>query len=528
VRRIDTPFDEEFDVLVVGYGFSGATSAIAASDAGASVLLVEKMPDPGGISVCAGGGIRIAADSDEAFAYLRATSGGKTPEDLLRAFAQGMVELPEYMRRLVEVNGAKMVGIGRTREGNYPFPGTATLQFIDIESVPGFDASEAYPHAIVNRSRSKSSSGANLFKVLQDNVRRRPIEVRLATPARRLISNSDGAVIGVAVETAGRLRTIKARRAVILACGGFEADHAMQRQYWQDDQVLPAVGIGNTGDGIRMAQAVGADLWHMWHYHGGYGFRHPDPNYPVGIRMKRLPDWVPGSAVRDFKLSWILLGKTGERFMNECPPYTNDTAQRSFDVFDPVTQSFPFIPAHIVIDEEGRKMYPLASAVYNDRNAIRYQWSQDNLKEVELGILQKAESVSELAVLLQVDAQVLERTLARWNAHCANQRDDDFGRPAITMVPIKTPPYYCGKVWPVVSNTQGGPVHDAKQRVLNPFAEPIPRLYEAGELGSIWGHLYLSGGNLAECLITGRIAGREAAALTPWDVAHAEVSVHSA
>jgi len=509
-------FDEAFDVVVVGYGFGGAASALAAADAGARVLVIEKMPDPGGISVCAGGGIRTAADAEEAFAYLQATSGGKTPDDVLRVFAQGMTELPGYMRELVAVNGAQMIGIGRTREGNYPFPGTGTLQFIDIESVPGFDATEAYPHAIVNRSRSKSSSGANLFKVLQDNVARRPIEVRLATPAKRLLTDGGGAVTGVAVESGGRTRTIRAHRAVILACGGFEAGHDMQRQYWQDDQVLPAVGLGNTGDGIRMAQAVGADLWHMWHYHGGYGFRHPDPAYPVGIRMKRLPDWVPGKPVRDFQLSWILLGKSGERFMNECPPYTNDTAQRSFDVFDPVTQSFPYIPAHVVFDEEGRKMYPLAAAVYNDRNAVRYQWSTDNLAEVENGLLRQADSVEELAALLEVDASVVKRTLGRWNVQCELQCDDDFGRPGNTMAPIRTPPFYCGRVWPVVSNTQGGPVHDARQRVLNPFGEPIPRLYEAGELGSIWGHLYLSGGNLAECLITGRIAGREAAALTPW------------
>jgi succinate dehydrogenase/fumarate reductase flavoprotein subunit len=78
-------------------------------------------------------------------------------------------------------------------------------------------------------------------------------------------------------------------------------------------------------------------------------------------------------------------------------------------------------------------------------------------------------------------------------------------------MPIATPPFYFGEVWPVVSNTQGGPVHDSSQRVLNPFAEPIPGLYVAGELGSIWGHLYLSGGNLAECFITGRIAGTHAA-----------------
>src|SRR5581483_8969364 len=167
-------------------------------------------------------------------------------------------------------------------------------------------------------------------------------------------------------------------------------------------------------------------------------------------RIKRLPDWTPGSTVRDFKLSWILLSKAGRRFMNECPPYTNDTAQRSLDVFDTVTQTFPYIPATLVIDERGRQMYPLANAVYNDRNAVRYQWSADNLKEVELGILQKASSVAELARLLEVDEDTLSGTLRRWNDQCVRQIDDDFGRPPITMTPIDTPPYYCGKVWPVV------------------------------------------------------------------------------
>ena len=73
---------------------------------------------------------------------------------------------------------------------------------------------------------------------------------------------------------------IKARRAVVLACGGFEANPEMQRQYWQEKPVLNAAYMGNTGDGILMAQAVGAALWHMWHYHGVYGFKHHDPAYP--------------------------------------------------------------------------------------------------------------------------------------------------------------------------------------------------------------------------------------------------------
>lgn len=83
-------------------------------------------------------------------------------------------------------------------------------------------------------------------------------------------------------------------------------------------------------------------------------------------------------------------------------------------------------------------------------------------------------------------------------------------------MPILEPPFSAAKVWPIVSNTQGGLVHDEHQRVLNSFGEPIPRLYVAGELGSIFGHLYISGGNYSECMIAGQIAGTEAAELEPW------------
>jgi succinate dehydrogenase/fumarate reductase flavoprotein subunit len=85
-----------------------------------------------------------------------------------------------------------------------------------------------------------------------------------------------------------------------------------------------------------------------------------------------------------------------------------------------------------------------------------------------------------------------------------------------TMVPIQEPPFYHGRLWPVVSNTHGGPVHNEHWQVLNAFGEVIPGLYEAGELGGIFGFLYLAGGNLAECYIGGWTAGRHVAQNEPW------------
>ena len=240
--------------------------------------------------------------------------------------------------------------------------------------------------------------------------------------------------------------------------------------------------------------------------------------------MKRLPDWrpegvidgekVPANLSKAVKMSWIVLNKKGKRFMNEAPPYAQDTGHRPLDQYDAQTQSFPNIPAYVVIDEEGRKMYPLGQAVYNDREAEPYIWSDDNLKEVQIGILKQANTVADLAEHIGVPEDTVQASLDRWNAQCERGEDDDFDRPAEMMVPVRKPPFYVAEVWPVVSNTQGGPRHDTEQRVLNTYGEPIPRLFEAGELGSIWGSLYLGGGNLSECFITGRIAAREAAALT--------------
>ncbi len=84
------------------------------------------------------------------------------------------------------------------------------------------------------------------------------------------------------------------------------------------------------------------------------------------------------------------------------------------------------------------------------------------------------------------------------------------------MARIDAPPFYGAFVYCLLSNTQGGPVHNAQQQITDAFGQPVPRLYSAGELGSSFGHLYLSGGNIAECFVTGRIAGRNAAALAPW------------
>lgn len=497
--------DEVVDVVVVGYGFAGGAAAIAAADAGKSVLLLEKMSVPGGISICSGGGLRVATDEAKALDYLRASDAGATSDELLQAFAKEITLLRARFEDLARVNGAKVAALDRP--ANYALPGWDAFQFIEVESVPGFDPRKEYPHA------RSLKAGINAFKVVDDNVRsRRAIEVRLSSPVARLVKDARGAIAAVQLAGGGR---VLARHGVILACGGFESDDAMKREYWQFHPVLPAATRGNTGDGIRMGQAVGADLRHMWHFHGSYGFRHTDAAYVFGIRSKKLPDWTPGVLDAQVAMTWILVNQDGERFMNEYEPYAHDTGHRPFDRFDPTRLRFPSMPAFMVFDEEGRKRYPVACSFINDPDIACYDWSDDNLKEVENGILKRAASIAELARAMGVDEARLAATIESWNRLVSSGAEDPLGRPAPTRMPVVTAPFYCGEIWPVVSNTQGALAHDTVQRVLDPFGEPIERLYVAGELGSIWGFLYLSGGNLAECFVSGRIAAEHAAATAP-------------
>jgi succinate dehydrogenase/fumarate reductase flavoprotein subunit len=515
-------FDESFDVVVAGFGLAGGIAALNAAQAGAKTLLIEKSPVPGGLSICSYGAVRSARDPELAFQYLKTTNDGRTPDDVLRVLADGMCEIESYVRELGKINHAVIatsVEENRLREksgdpyrrqirGNYPLPGTDTFYHTTVIDVPGFDARKHYPWA------NGAPGGPRLFKIVHDNLVRQGVEIRLATPALRLIADLDTrAVRGVRISSNGVERSIEARRGVVLASGGFEGNADMKAQFLEGKPVLNAAARTNSGDGIRMAQDLGAALWHMWHIHGAYGFRHSDPDYPYAIRLKRFPDWFPGEAGQaKLKMAWILLDRNGRRFMSEYQPYTQDTAVRPSQYFDPVTQSFPRNPAYMICDEAGRKMYPLGKATSNDEG-IRYAWSEDNLKEVGLGILKRANTLAELADLLGLGAAAMEQSIAHWNALCERGGDEDFDRPAGTMTPIQTPPFYGAPVWATLSNTQGGPVHDAEQRVIDVYGQPIPRLYAAGELGSSFGHLYLSGGNIAECFITGRIAGRNAASL---------------
>jgi len=148
-----------------------------------------------------------------------------------------------------------------------------------------------------------------------------------------------------------------------------------------------------------------------------------------------------------------------------------------------------------------------------------YRWSRDNSKEIANGWIIQGKTIEELAHSIatteanqgRITEERLRATLEAYNSSCENGHDYEFGRSVESLRPVKEAPFYALPLYPRLLNTQGGPRRNAEARVLRPDGEIIPRLYTAGELGSLWGLIYEGGSNLSECIVSGRIAGKNAA-----------------
>ncbi|MBI2953899.1 MAG: FAD-binding protein [Chloroflexi bacterium] len=497
-----TTWDLETDVLVIGYGLAGGVAASIAHDGGSDVLILEKNEYPGGCSIFAGGSAKCVEDAEAAREYLTVLSAGRVDDEVISAFAQALAENEDFIRQLAQVNGAELKRIPNT-QGSYPYPGRETWYSLRIAKIPGF---EGFPWMRC----FLSPAGVNLIKLAMDNVESRGIPAMLSTPVRRLETDDSGVVIGAVAEKEGRELAVRARQAVVLATGGFEQSEWMRKQYLQGMPFFSMAPLTHTGDGIMMSQKVGAALWHMWLVHGSYGFKFPE--YQLAFRH-------PFSGYRNpkRKMSWIVVDKMGSRYMNEYPPAPQDLPHRAMEIFDPDLPGYPRIPSLMIFDEVGRKREAIAQPLAFP--GYEYNWSEDNSAEIERGWIIKANSIAELADAIKerfpenegrMDAEQLEASVREWNM-CVETGKDRFNRPPGSMMALATPPYYAAQVWPIITNTQGGPVHNAKQQVMDPFGQPIPRLYAVGELGSFFGHLYQLGGNIGECFTSGKIAGQNAA-----------------
>jgi hypothetical protein len=169
------------------------------------------------------------------------------------------------------------------------------------------------------------------------------------------------------------------------------------------------------------------------------------------------------------------------------------------------------IPSYWMFDRRRFGSGPLAAPVGQALTGA-HSWSADNRAELERGWIQQGTSVAEVAERVGLeDPAAAERTVRAHNDGCT-RAEDEFGRPRESLVPLDSPPFYAIPLFPGASNTSGGPRRNERAQVLDPFGEPIPGLYGAGELGQAIAHLYPSpGASLSDALCFGRIEGEAAA-----------------
>jgi succinate dehydrogenase/fumarate reductase flavoprotein subunit len=458
------------DVLVVGFGAAGASAAIAAHDAGAEVLVVERTQAGGG-NCRHSGGFLFDVDAVVAVDHLDALCFGKTDRAVLQAFADGLHHVPAWLESLG----------GRTREcdpdafgGMLPswphFPGGARSHYRQFVGADG------------------RRPGVALWELLAGAVKARSVPVELDAPAERLIVDGEGAVRGAIV--AGR--EIRARHGVVLASGGFEYDAELVDTHLP----LPLVPVGhpgNRGDTLRLAVQAGASLWHMSAFFGWPAF---------------VADGFPAAFTLDVHgPSFIWVDGDGRRFADETGWEVHDRV-RALTAYLPRRPNRPRMPGRIVFDERARLAGPLHGIVGTPND---YAWSADNSAEVQRGWIRRGDTAAALADAAGLERQALAATLDAYAAACAAGRDDEFGRSWPTLAPLE-PPLYAIEFHPGVATASGGPRRDARAQVLRAgTGDPIPGLYAAGAAGSIWGHLTEHGGGLTDAIVFGRIAGHQAA-----------------
>ncbi len=470
-------WDEETEVLIIGFGGAGAVAAMTAHDAGAKVLVVEKMERGGGNTNFSKSGFLSLKDFEEGRRYLENVCRRISPDvelAMIRTYAEECLQNREW----VESEG------GRSHVyGGAAFPQLAGASSIERRMITGPNSKEE-----------------NAFwNFLRLRVESRKISVWNHSPARELLTDSQGAVIGAVIQKEGKEKTVQAQKGVILTCGGFEYDEGMKMNYLKGYPYYSLGTPGNTGDGIRMAQRVGADLWHMSAVSAPLGFK--------------APEFDAAFMVRPASNRYIFVDQQGKRFASEVA----DIHLYNFlvDLFDPHSLGYPRIPCFLISDEATRQAGPMGITALG-YNRGRYAWSKNNEKEIERGWIAADDSLACLAQKIGLDGMILEKTLDRYNQGCQRGEDADFHRPPDKLAPLGPGPYYAMKLWPCLLNTQGGPRRNKRGQILYPDGRSIPRLYSAGELGSLFGLLYQGAGNLGECLAFGRIAGREAAKERAW------------
>ncbi len=489
---MNTPegWDIEADLVIVGFGAAGVAAAVTACELGADAVILEKAPEgrEGGNTRVAGQGYLNTSDAGEAATYLKALCGPYTvPDAMVDVWAAEMGRNNDWLAS---------VG-GDPQEHQHPPVG------IEFPELPG--------SGCVHKFHDGPTYGYSYtWKRFERLVKDRPIRVLYETPGRELIQ--DGAtreIRGVRAERDGQSITVKARKGVVLTCGGFENNQDMIRNYLPGMPYCYTSGSPyNEGDGVSMAMAAGADLWHMNNF-AGPSMALKVPEFETTFSMQAL------HFSKEFPGGMVVVGPDGRRFADEKFKTRHGKIPKNGKWMPLVTPC----PMYMIFDHAmftAGPLYDMDPSHGWNPVVEQYQWSTDNSVELSKGWIRSATTLAALADSIGLDPAVLTETTARWDRAATDGGDPDFGR-SLMLAPFGDGPFYAVELSPSMLNTQGGPRRNEKAQVVRPDGTPIPRLYSAGELGSIYSYLYQGTGNIGECLAFGRIAAREAVAQESLD-----------
>lgn len=529
-------FDLETEVAVVGFGAAGAVTAMTAHDEGAEVLIIEKQHEherrpnsrfSGGLFIC-------PSDVDAAKHYM--TQLYKINEDLYETDPSVISIWAEETAR----NYDWLVAQGGTA--------IKVSDHGELDTIEGFESIKLYKPDMNDHPGSYHRGwGYGLFKFLSDEVAAREVETIYGAAAQWLLTDDRGVVVGIQVKTDDGLVNVKASRGVVMTCGGYEFNDKIKLNSLR---IFPTHFYGNpenTGDGIRIAQDVGADLWHMNSCAGRVVARFPHETYPgstpvdfwgveaLGVSVGGFESFAQsrlnGNAAQKAQgdtpprlpsaqmevdappelAGCVMTDRYGRRFTNEV--YRSHVLYYELSDMDSHEMVYPKVPSWWIFDERRMSLGQITPTTYGPTGPLQQvPWSHDNRAEVDKGWILSAGTLEQLANKCHMDPAVLTGTVKTYNGYCGSGQDPEYGRPEGTLVALDSPPYYAVQLWPGGPNTQGGPRRNADAQVMSVRDEPIERLYSAGEFGSVYGRLYPSGGgNIAECLAFGRIAGRNVA-----------------
>ena len=440
----------QVDVVVIGAGGAGMTAAIKAKQAGKNVIVLEKMPYAGGNTTKATGGMNAAET------HYQAEQG---IEDSVEQFVADTIKAGHY------INDEALVTMMAELSAR-------AIDWLDSigAPLPKVSFSGGATNKRIHAPADGSGVGAFLVTRFLNTMDELQIPVYYDTTATRLMT-LDGAVVGVMAEGKTANYTIHAG-AVVLATGGFGNNEDMIVHYRSDllgTVTTSAPGI--TGDGILMAEAVGADLVDIEQIQ-------LHPTVEQGTSML-ITESVRGDGA-------ILVNQNGKRFIDELQPR---------DVVSAGELEQPGSYAYIIFDQRLR----------------------DGLKAIEkyvsTGIVVQGETIEALAEQLDIDPATLAQTLSDWNRYVADQNDPEFGRTTGMEADLSVAPYYAIKIAPGIHHTMGGVHIDTDARVIDVNGDPIPGLYAAGEVtGGVHGGNRVGGNAVADIVVFGGVAGENAAA----------------